>query len=108
MAIEEKELTLQDAAKFLGISDTFVSSLVKRGILPHVVRFGKKVVPVAALERRKKLKGLPVGERISAGMIASPTFKTIQPAAKPKKSASKKRGKPKAAKAKKPKKKAAK
>lgn len=90
----EKELTIKDAAGFLGISDTFVSSLVNRGILPHVVRFGKKVIPVAALKRRKKLAGLPIAERVAAGMAASPAMK----ATKQQKAAAVKKSRPKKAK----------
>lgn len=93
MAIE-KELTIKDAAVFLGISDTFVSSLVKRGILPHVERFGKKVVPIAALRKRKKLASLPIAERVAAGMAASPAMK----ATKQKKAAAAKKARPKKAK----------
>ena len=64
--VERKTLTVEQAAKVLGISRTGAYQLAARGELPGVIRLGKRLlVPKAALE---KLLGAPIdGERQSEG-----------------------------------------
>jgi len=50
--VERKTLTVEQAAKVLGISRTGAYQLAARGELPGVIRLGKRLlVPKAALER---------------------------------------------------------
>lgn len=60
--IERKTLTVEQAAKVLGISRTGAYQLAARGGLPGVIRLGKRLlVSKSALER---LLGAPIdGER---------------------------------------------
>jgi excisionase family DNA binding protein len=63
--VERRTLTIEQAAKALGISRTGAYQLAARGELPGVIRLGRRLlIPKAALE---KLLGAPIDDERQGG-----------------------------------------